>query len=264
MRPPCAARQYYKRWGAVIGSAPPYIRRIWLWHVRFTQWTGAVMVLLIIIAVLPLNVAAQASDPEAVVQAMIDALIAGDYEAAVAKFDDTMLSLMPADVTQQTWDSVLAQVGAYQMQLGVQSQQVEGYTIVVTTLQFEYVIIDMQVSVDTSGKIAGLYFRPSQAPQPAWEPPAYADPAAFTEQDITLNAGTDWALPGTLTVPVGDGPFPAVVLVHGSGPHDRDETIGPNKLFRDLAWGLATKASPCCVTTNERWCTVRQWLSSRG
>jgi dienelactone hydrolase len=30
-----------------------------------------------------------------------------------------------------------------------------------------------------------------------------------------------------------------VVLVHGSGPNDRDETIGPNKPFRDIAWGLA-------------------------
>jgi hypothetical protein len=30
-----------------------------------------------------------------------------------------------------------------------------------------------------------------------------------------------------------------VVLVQGSGPHDRDETVGPNKPFRDLAHGLA-------------------------
>jgi dienelactone hydrolase len=29
--------------------------------------------------------------------------------------------------------------------------------------------------------------------------------------------------------------------VHGSGPHDRDETIGPNKPLRDLAWGLASQ-----------------------
>lgn len=36
-------------------------------------------------------------------------------------------------------------------------------------------------------------------------------------------------------------PFPAVVLVHGSGPNDRDETYGPNKLFKDLAWGLASR-----------------------
>ncbi|HKM51906.1 MAG TPA: alpha/beta fold hydrolase, partial [Isosphaeraceae bacterium] len=50
-----------------------------------------------------------------------------------------------------------------------------------------------------------------------------------------------WQLPGTLTEPNGAGPFPAVVLVQGSGPHDEDETIGPNKPFKDLAWGLASR-----------------------
>lgn len=32
-----------------------------------------------------------------------------------------------------------------------------------------------------------------------------------------------------------------MVLVHGSGPNDRDETVGPNKPFKDLAWGLASQ-----------------------
>ena len=50
-----------------------------------------------------------------------------------------------------------------------------------------------------------------------------------------------WQLPATLTVPAGEAAVPVVVLVHGSGPQDRDETIGPNKPFRDLAWGLATR-----------------------
>ena len=45
-------------------------------------------------------------------------------------------------------------------------------------------------------------------------------------------------LPGTLTLPAGQGPFPALILVHGSGPGDRDETVGPNKPFRDLSEGL--------------------------
>ncbi len=32
-----------------------------------------------------------------------------------------------------------------------------------------------------------------------------------------------------------------MVLVHGSGPNDRDETIGPNKPFKDIAQGLASQ-----------------------
>ncbi len=50
-----------------------------------------------------------------------------------------------------------------------------------------------------------------------------------------------WALPATLTMPVGSGPVPAVVLVHGSGPGDRDATVGQIKQFKDLALGLASR-----------------------
>jgi dienelactone hydrolase len=63
----------------------------------------------------------------------------------------------------------------------------------------------------------------------------------FREQEVTVGAGTEWALPATLTLPTGTGPFPGVVLVHGSGPNDRDETIGPNKPFQDLAQGMASQ-----------------------
>lgn len=59
------------------------------------------------------------------------------------------------------------------------------------------------------------------------------------ERNLTFPSA-DFAMPGTLCVPRKvAGPFPVVVLIPGSGPHDRDETIGPNKTFRDLAWGLA-------------------------
>ncbi|MEO5799050.1 MAG: alpha/beta fold hydrolase [Gemmatimonadales bacterium] len=46
-------------------------------------------------------------------------------------------------------------------------------------------------------------------------------------------------LPGTLSIPAGKGPFPALIIVHGSGAGDRDLTIGPDKPYRDIAWGLA-------------------------
>lgn len=70
--------------------------------------------------------------------------------------------------------------------------------------------------------------------------PDYADPTAYTEQPLTIGS-EEWPLPATLTLPNGEGPFPAVVLVHGSGPQDRDQTIGANRPFRDLALGLATQ-----------------------
>jgi hypothetical protein len=62
----------------------------------------------------------------------------------------------------------------------------------------------------------------------------------FSERAVVVGF-EPWALPGTLTMPSRTPLVPGVVLVHGSGPNDRDETIGPNKPFRDLAHGLASR-----------------------
>ena len=70
--------------------------------------------------------------------------------------------------------------------------------------------------------------------------PAYADEDAFEETAVVVGRAP-WELGGTLTVPRGHGPFPAVVLVHGSGFADRDATVGATKGARDLAWGLASR-----------------------
>jgi dienelactone hydrolase len=59
------------------------------------------------------------------------------------------------------------------------------------------------------------------------------------ERDVTFGATP--GLPGTLSLPAGTARVPAVVLVHGSGPGDRDESVGANKPFRDLAAGLAAR-----------------------
>lgn len=76
---------------------------------------------------------------------------------------------------------------------------------------------------------------------PPLRTPDYVTPSSFAEREVTVGAGTGWPLPATLSLPATAGPHPAVVLVHGSGPNDRDETMGASKPFRDIAWGLASR-----------------------
>ena len=84
------------------------------------------------------------------------------------------------------------------------------------------------------GAIAGLqtgaYSGESEAP---------TESDAFDSVGLALPVPSLGELPGILTLPRGEGPFPAVILLQGSGSSDKDETIGSLKPFRDIAEGLA-------------------------
>jgi len=172
-------------------------------------------------------------------QDFVDLLVKGDFAAAEEKFDDTVKVALPVSKLEEIWGALQNQAGAFQQQTGTHTARTQGYDVVFVTCQFEQMLLDVQVVFNDSDLIAGLHFVPAQSTTP-YEPPTYVKPASFREQEVTVGSG-EWALPGTLTLPVGEGPFPAVVLVHGSGPNDRDETVGANKPFRDLAWGLASQ-----------------------
>jgi len=76
----------------------------------------------------------------------------------------------------------------------------------------------------------------------------------FDEKDISyLNKNDGIKLSGTLTMPLSESPVPAVLLVQGTGPHDRDETIGRHKLFKVLAHHLAKKGV-AVLRTDKRGC----------
>ncbi len=175
-------------------------------------------------------------DLKAAGQAFVKQLADGQFEAAESAFDDVMKTAMPTDKLEAAWQQIQANAGAFQEQTAVRQESQGNLSIVLVTCRFEKTTLEAKVVYGTDGRISGLWFGPPRQ----YGPPPYADRSAFTEQDVTVGKG-EWALPGTLSLPNGDGPFPALVLVHGSGPQDRDETIGANKPFRDLAWGLASR-----------------------
>ncbi|MGD0858566.1 MAG: alpha/beta fold hydrolase [Terracidiphilus sp.] len=67
-------------------------------------------------------------------------------------------------------------------------------------------------------------------------------PYPYREEEVTYaNKAAGNTLAGTLTVPPGKGPFPAVLLISGSGPNDRDETCFGHKPFLVLSDYLTRK-----------------------
>ncbi len=204
-----------------------------------------VVALALILLVLPFGVSAQEATDEPVVtnaQAVLDLLLNGDYAGVFEQFSDEVKAAFSADQLEGAWAQILAQVGEYQSVLGTRFEAETNTGVL--QLQFELYQLDLRLTFDAAGKISGLYFvQGTYAPpdQPTWSAPPYADEAAFTETELTINEGGDFPLSATLSLPNGDGPFPAIILLSGSGTNDEDETVGPNKTFRDLAWGLATQ-----------------------
>jgi len=179
-------------------------------------------------------------DAESTAKHFVVLLSEGEFDEANKMLAEIMVEgLKEQDLTlEEIWSGVIAQAGNFK---GIKETKVTeemGYKCAYVTCSFEKTSLNVKVVLDKEGKVAGLFFLPAQSSE-AYRPPEYADHSLFTERECII--GDEWQLPATLTIPKGKGPFPAIVLVHGSGPHDRDETIGANKPFKDLAWGLATK-----------------------
>ena len=113
-------------------------------------------------------------------------------------------------------------------------KEIKGYKAFFIPCKFASAAIDI-VLYTQDGAVAGV-----QTGAYTGEQEEESAPADLVSMELNLPVpALEGELPGILTLPTGDGPFPAVVLVHGSGPNDMDETINTNKPFRDLAEGLA-------------------------
>jgi dienelactone hydrolase len=77
-----------------------------------------------------------------------------------------------------------------------------------------------------AGEAPHSVVRRPQTPQP---------PFPYQARDVVVDAPDGGKLAGTLTVPEGTGPFPAVLLISGSGQQDRDENIYGHRPYLILA-----------------------------
>ena len=85
----------------------------------------------------------------------------------------------------------------------------------------------------TQAGLGGTFFlkRSSQAAAMPKEPP---EPLPYAEEEVTFH-NADITLAGTLTLPESGAPHPAVVMITGSGPQNRDEELFGFKPFHMIA-----------------------------
>jgi len=168
---------------------------------------------------------------------LFDLLEQQKFEDVAKEFNGQVAAVMSASQLAEVWKALHQQFGGFRGFIDQQVRKQGAVTAVVLGCTFEKSELNALLAFDGDDKIAGLRIMPRPAQKR--ETPAPPASSRFTEESVTIGSG-EWTLPGTLSMPTG-AIAAAVVLVHGSGPQDRDEAIGPNAPFRDLAWGLANR-----------------------
>jgi len=163
-----------------------------------------------------------------------------NFTAAQAFFDPTLQSKISVADLQKLWDNMNTRLGKFESADVTQSKaEGEFYTVTVEG-KFANATQSFLLAFNKTEKLVGFYIQPRPAAGTTYLNPAYADVTLYEEKEVYVTAAGH-KLVGRLTVPKNAVNFPIVVLVHGTGPSDMDETLGPNKPFKDLAAGLAAK-----------------------
>ncbi|WP_423820596.1 alpha/beta hydrolase [Salinisphaera sp. SPP-AMP-43] len=182
-------------------------------------------------------------------KASFEAVARGDYEAAGKHFAPTVAKQLPPAKIRQIWQSIQRNTGKYQSHGRSRVEVIGGQPVVVTPVEFEHAQWDALYGCNDDARITAAQLMPAtrlaatidaEARAAEAKKPVAAKTQANGIRIAPLSVPSPYGpLRGALTLPAGKGPFPAVVLVAGSGPHVMDETVGGSKPFRDLAEGLA-------------------------
>lgn len=178
-------------------------------------------------------------DPDALrehTREYIELVATGEFQAATEWFAPALAQQFSASDLERVWGSVVGvqeapdsfrSVSHFGAELG---NQVFTAWATVDGDEFQFLI-----SYSPDG-VANFQITPIGE----WTQPSYVDESAFSEESVALETPLDCELPGRITLPEGEGEVPCVVIVHGNGPEDRDGTVGPNRPYKELAWGLAS------------------------
>jgi dienelactone hydrolase len=178
-------------------------------------------------------------DPSGTAVAVVEMARTGRFAEIEELFAPPLRAVVSAETVRVAWVAEMSKRGSVSAVGEPVIEPTEtGLVRVSVPVTCEHGGLRVVMSVDDAGMLQGLRLAP--AVTTAWTPPPYAAPRRFREHDVTVGSGP-LAVPGTLSLPRGRGPWPGAVLLSGGGPFDRDATSGPNKPLKDLAWGLASR-----------------------
>ncbi len=184
-------------------------------------------------------------DIEVIATAFVADILNKEFTHAYENYEFT--KEMKAAINEAALGQILIgtkmQYGNYKGQLTNYIVEANDYRAVFVQLEFEKDKMAFQVAFDLEDKIAGFFFQEYKEVDESMSEASKSEPSPLEPLDMIeadyeeIEFGlSDYILPGTMTTT--EDTKLIVVMVHGSGPNDRDATVGPNKVFKDIEQGL--------------------------
>lgn len=157
------------------------------------------------------------------------------FDELYQMLDEQMQSQLSRQELESAWRKLLLQMGELQYYSSNFSlSEINGIMVADIPFIFAHDQLMIELSFNNRGEISAIYFLDYAAANSA------ISLRLPNDQEITFGE-EPYLIQGSLTLPEGDGPFAAVILLHDYGPVDRNAQIGPNRPFFDLAQQLSAQ-----------------------
>ena len=157
-------------------------------------------------------------------------------DSIVPYFDSVMKRAVSASQLADTWTTILMNWGPMVSKDKMVIEQLGEYTMVTQIIHFNRTKYKLHITYDKQFKIAGLFLTLGAQ---QYEVPPYVNTLNFVEYKLTFGK-EPIILNGLLSIKQTTNRMPLLIIIQGSGPQDQDGTYGSNKIYKDIAWGIAT------------------------
>ena len=180
----------------------------------------------------------------ATAEKLLEALLLSKWKSSEAIFAQTLKEALSPSQLESNWVNATAELGTYQSLDDPTPSDFESGIILQYKMNFAKGYLSTKIVVSHDNQIVGLWFFPTVTKSDKKGSQAdYAfEAAGLTLHDLEIGL-PGWELPASLVIPKKSGTRlpPIVILIPGSGPQDRNATVGPNQPFFHLALELGTR-----------------------
>lgn len=167
----------------------------------------------------------------ALARTQVTDMIGGNFRSTTDNFNSKIAKQLDENGLKAAWDSTVAEIGEHIGEYSISSEVSGKHFVVKVIEEYEYNGLIVTIVYDDENMISGINLNYESIEK---------EPLTTDEfEEIAITIGDEFPLDGILTLPKGVEKPPVVLLVHGSGASDKNETIYVNVPFEDVAHALA-------------------------